>query len=289
MKHDDWQKPPSDQRHRIGIGRFKWTVINLFLAESLILFISIQFNEVLYFIGGAIGLLLVYFIWVRKRRELDSQVNQEAVQLLTNGQFAQAALRFDEICTRPNNGSTLAIFLMNRATASLCMGKFEFALQIYHEVLRAERGVARSIFRRQGDVLRARVAEALACFGKLDEAEALLNISTTHDTPARCGIQLLGRTVIKLRRGEHQSALEHLMKSWPQAEEVYRAAELKALITIRGFALSQVADEGRVQQDAVVATLSCDDVLRSCWMGTHWPEMRKFLDQLKHKLRYYFH
>ena len=106
------------------------------------------------------------------------------------------------------------------------MGKFEFALQIYYEVLRAERGVARSIFRRQGDVLRARVADALACFGKLDEAEGLLNISTTHDTTARNGIQLLGRTVIKLRRGEHQSAIEHLMHQVLDGRLMFTSTEL---------------------------------------------------------------
>ena len=153
-----WTQRPGEAHHRLHWGRFKGQILAVIGGEACFLFLGIYLNEITYFIAGAALVLVGYFFWVRRCRLRDLQINQDAVQLIGAGDYHQAARLLDKLCQHPNNGSTLAVFLTNRATTALCLGEFETALPIYHEVLRAERGVARGIFKLQGDLFRARCA-----------------------------------------------------------------------------------------------------------------------------------
>jgi len=264
-----WTHRPTQMHHRIHVGRFKRPVLLVFGIEGLFLALSIALNELTYFIVGAAVALGGYFLWVRTRRAKDAHTNLEAVRLLGAGEFDEAVRLFDQLCQSPSNGSTLAVFLMNRGTASLCKGEFEVALSIYHEVLRAERGIARSVFKRHGDVFRARCADGLAVYGDLDAAEAMLAVNKTHDAKARAGMQLLARTVIALRRGERQAAWTHLTTHWASAESMQTATELKALLILRAFTAEHA--------DPICSSITAHDLTRNRWLGKHWREMAEFL------------
>ena len=265
-----WSHRPAQADHRIHIGRFKRLVLLVFGIEGLFLALSIALNELTYFIVGAAGVLGAYFLWVRMRRAKDAHTNREAVRLLGAGEFDEAIRLFDQLCQNPTNGSTLAVFLMNRGTASLCRGEFDVALSIYHEVLRAERGIARSVFKLHGDLFRARCAEGLAVYGDLDAAEAMLAIHKTHDAQARAGMQLLARTVIALRRGERQAAWTHLTTHWASAEAMQTATELKALLILRAFTAEHA--------DPICSSITAHDLTRNRWLGTNWSEMFDFIE-----------
>ena len=264
-----WTHRPTQAHHRIHVGRFKRPVLLVFGIEGLFLALSIALNELTYFIVGAAVALGGYFLWARARRAQDAHTNLEAVRLLGAGEIDEAIRLFDELCQSPVNGSTLAVFLMNRGTASLCKGEFEVALPIYHEVLRAERGVARSVFKLHGDMFRARCADGLAVYGDLDAAEAMLAVHKTHDAKARAGMQLLARTVIALRRGERQAAWTHLTTHWASAESMQTATELKALLILRAFTAEHA--------DPICSSITAHDLTRNRWLGTHWREMAEFL------------
>ena len=269
-----WSKRPNEAHHRIRLARFKGPALALLLVEGAFLGIGIGLNEMAYFVVGAASALGVYILWVRTRRARDIRTNSEAVRLLAAGDFDAAIPSFDALCKRPNNGSTLAVFLMNRGTASLCKGDFELALCIYHEVLRAEHGVARAVFKTQGDVFRARCADALAVYGDVDAAEQMLKIQKTHEPESRLGMQLLARSVIALRRGDAPGAWDHLVAHWATAEGMHSATELKALMLVRAFTAAQTNPSS---SDPVVASLSAHDIERNRWLGIHWPEMADFL------------
>ena len=273
-----WLQRPSKAHHRLHWGRFKGQILAVIGGEACFLFLGIYLNEITYFVAGAALVLIGYFFWVRRRRLRDLLINQEAVQLIGTGDYDQAALLLDKLCRHPNNGSTLAVFLTNRATTALCLGQFDIALPIYHEVLRAERGVARGVFKLQGDLFRARCADALAFYGELEAAEAMLTAPTTSPRRTLEGHQLLARTVIDARRGEWEAARVRLISQWGAAEAVYSATELKALVVVRAFVFAQtpLASE---PADPIIATLQPEDINRSRWMGTHWTEIADFLNQ----------
>jgi hypothetical protein len=253
-------------------------VLLLFAVQGSFLALSMVLNEAAYFIGGAALAAGVYVWWARARRVHDLRANLEATRRLAAGDFGVAMEGFDALCTRPTNGSTLAVFLMNRGTASLCQGDFESALSIYHEVLRAEHGVARAVFKIQGDVFRARCADALAAYGDLDGADELLSIHTTHELEARLGMQLFARSVLALRRGDAQGAWDQLAAHWRHAEDMYSATELKMLVVVRAFAAAQLQGSPK---GALGAELTAQDLQRHQWLGTHWPEMVEILRALQ--------
>jgi hypothetical protein len=269
-----WSQRPNQAHHRIHLGRFMGPVLTLLLVEGTFLGIGIGLNEMAYFVVGAASALGVYILWVRTRRARDVRTNREAVRLLAAGDFDAAIESFDGLCKRPNNGNALAVFLMNRGTASLCKGDFELALCIYHEVLRAEHGVARAVFKIQGDVFRARCADALAVYGDVDAAEQMLAIQKTHEPESRLGMHLLARSVIALRRGDAQGAWDHLVAHWLTAEGMHSPTELKALMLVRAFTAAQ---NNPSSSDPVVASLSAHDIQRNRWLGIHWHEMADFL------------
>jgi len=284
MKDKDWQIRPRETHYRIGVGRFQRPILLLILAEVIILAMSIVLDSMAIFGVGIALLLAGYLLWFRHKRLQDLQTNLEGVRLLGAGEFSSAIAIFDQLCKRPHQGASLIIFVLNRATAALCKGDFEFALSLYHEVLRSETGLGRGIFKVQGDVMRARCADALACYGRLEDAEALLAIQKTHDPNILNGIQILARAVIALRKGDPNHALDVLNAHWATAETVYSATELKVVMIVKALAFHAKTGEGINLSDSLMDSLTLHDVQRNRWVDTHWPEMAVFRQNLEQQL-----
>ena len=139
MTDTNLARRPTEPHYRIGVGRFTWPILGLIFAEVLILALSVVLDSIQIFAVGIALLLAGYLLWFRHKRLQDLQTNLEGVRLLGAGEFFEAIAIFDQLCKRPHQGAALTVFVMNRATAALCTGDFEFALALYHEVLRSEK------------------------------------------------------------------------------------------------------------------------------------------------------
>lgn len=267
--------------YRVGWKRFIPRIAVLASLYAAMTGVALWMGGIEHYIGGALLYLVAYFIWIQRCATTEQRLNQEGVRRMAVGDFIGAGELFESLCRRPVSKGSHMMLIFNRAVSYQCVGDFDSALALYRSVLGASGRGPRKVMAAQGDLLRARIAEAFAWRGDLDTAEALLlEVGGGEKAP---GARVAPEAIMALRRGQAATAMERIESGWSDAEALMRGIELKPLRILWAFALQGM---GRERDEAFahqLAELSPHDLELSRWCGTHWPQLATFLDALAKK------
>ena len=194
------------------------------------------------------------------------------------GEHATAAELLEVLCRRPTSVASHLMLVFNRAVTYQCLGDYERALPLYREVLAARGLGPRRVMAAQGDLLRARSAEAFAWYGDLDAAESLL--AEIDDEEAVPVARVAPRAIIALRRGDANAALALIEAGWAEVAEALGPLELAPLRLVYVVTLQALGREGDEVYTVQCAALDPPTVAVCLWTGRHWPEMATLTDAL---------
>ncbi|MEZ4458423.1 MAG: hypothetical protein R3E66_01585 [bacterium] len=265
---EDWLRP---KKRRLG-----GAILIFFASASFTFFVLNIFSPSLIILGVLAVVVLISRIRLEDARAVEA--NQHAIALLNDGRVEEASHAFSQLAQTYQKASGHAVYVFNTGVAYMLQGKLRRAFAIFNGVLISRR-FAHGAHGNHEALLLAEMAACAALLGWLDDARKYRDRAVKRlrgDEVARIAVV---DAVIALRRGDPRTALEVIRRNGPTAESVLRQPSIRALMVMRAFALEQL------QQHA-----EADDAIRHLlplrrgefdWLGAEWPEMNRFLAQIR--------
>jgi hypothetical protein len=222
----------------------------------------------------AVGVLL-WVVHVRRGAAVAARPNLQAVQLIGEGQPAEAARVLDDLLQTSRAWPWLySIHLFNRGVAATRMGRFADARAMLGAVHAARWLEAPKYLPLLGGLLCERaLLEALA--GELPAAETWQRHAHQRLlSPAVSALTL--DVVIATRRGKLDDAEALLQSKWAAAEATLPARDMKRLRVLRAFVSSLRAPDNRAAIDGWLAGVKPLPKEYLAYLATQWPEFAAF-------------
>ena len=250
-------------------------------ATGGLLFLTMMFTG---FVFGApawllAGIVCFYVVALGATREGAEAIakNQQAIDLLNNGNVHDAAREFDRLARTETKQAAHAVYVFNRAVAYMLEGRLQKAMSLLNAVDHS-RAFDRGPNRAYGPYLYAEMATCLALMGLIPEAKAEREKAFRALNPEELHRLVLVDAIVALRQGDPRSALQIMDQYWDQAYENLRPPSFRGLMLMRAFALKQLGQTSSAYEGLLRATRSSRPG-EFDYLGVDWPLMKRFLMQ----------
>jgi hypothetical protein len=223
--------------------------------------------------------ILLAFAWLYWRIGRAKRLSLAAMKLTAEGQLEDASRIWDALCLRPPTVPMHAIFIFNRATVHVMSGNFDTAASLYSAIIDSLGSHPKLLSRVPAAMLKTHIAAFHAWANNLETAEDLLH--ELADNPNLAAQRKMTSAIVKLRREESLEALAIIESAWTAAEATLSPQELTPLRIVRAYCLHLLQRETDPQYVEQANRLSLEDLERTSWVATSWPELGDFLRMLK--------